>query len=1026
MIKPQPNQRNEHTTRQIPPGAAPASSAAGDAAAMGAAATATTLAALRTYAVALKAAVEGAQDLERQIRASEALPQDDVEGLVQVAARAADAYAALRRRVRALPFRPLPPAEGAEASSSAEAAEAAEAEAAEAEAAAGLGGGAPPGTAAAAAAAGSSSSTSRGGDPVPPPLRKHEAEMDGRLRACRDRLYARLGGQIHAHLRACGWPPPLVGSGAGDGPGPEEGGGDDGQGGAGADGKEGAAAAAAAAAPAPFGPEHAESAARLQRLMVALTALQRADDAEAFERLALVPVLAAPPPGAHHHHHRQGQEGRSAAADAASAAAAADASAAAAADAPILWIARELAAPLAAKLARLFDNAAPAGRLDRPGWLLNTAWRAARDAAPRVAFLQAVVESADLHSRGYHASAELARALRECVKDLLRAQKLPALADAGDRGMWLAMVDGLAGFELRLAPLLGVGPGDAAVGELPAVALRHSTLAVLVERDAWRDAWLGAEAAAASAALDAALYASEAWERAPMLAAEDAPAWRCDQWPPAAAERAASLLGALVARCRLVPTREGQERFARDVIAETLGQAHARVQRMLQQSDMFGPGGGGGNGGGRDGGAGALSASACAAAASLAWLPRVCVCVCFAHYLEGVVADVAAGPLVLALHPGGAEEGAAVALAAAAEADRQRRRRREQQQQQQSSSQGGGGGGEEGAAWGGGAPFVPGQQQQQQQQGARPPLPFVPGGGGGGGTTMGAPPLSPSAAEAAAAYAGPDPATAARAAVAARLLARPLADLTSLRREWVLRIARALSVGFRARAAQYLAPGGAAAQRFAAPGGGGGGGGGAADGNGNGADAGGTANGANNNHSDGDDVDEDDGDGVVSPGLIDGLRWLQGALAALSENLDAACFREAWRGGAAALNRSLFNGVATERRFSPSGAQQLATDVDALLRVFAPYTPRPRAHFRELAEACALLSLPAERAAGVRAAVAAAAAAEDEAAAAAGAEPAEQAAAQAVAVATAALRAAGVNHLDAGLADAVMSLRVAG
>ena len=298
-------------------------------------------------------------------------------------------------------------------------------------------------------------------------------------------------------------------------------------------------------------------------------------------------------------------------------------------------------------------------------------------------------------------------------------------------------------------------------------------------------------------------------------------------------------------------------------------------------------------------------------------------------------------------------------------------------------------------------------------------MPPPPSGGAAG------PAPTSAAAAAAAAAAAPDPATAARATVAARLLARPLAEFTSLRREWVLRVARALSVGFRARAAQYLAPGGAAAQRFAA-GAGGRGAGGGATGGGAAIPSPSSAAAAAASEQQSNDDNDDDGVGIVSPGLIDGLRWLQAALAALSQQLDAQCFRDAWRGAAAALNRSLFNDVATERRFSASGARQLATDVDALLRVFAPYTPRPRAHFRELAEAAALLSLPPERAAGVRAAVAAAAAAEEEAAAAAGAEQAEQAAAQAVAAATAALRAAGVNHLDAGLADAVMSLRVVG
>ena len=39
------------------------------------------------------------------------------------------------------------------------------------------------------------------------------------------------------------------------------------------------------------------------------------------------------------------------------------------------------------------------------------------------------------------------------------------------------------------------------------------------------------------------------------------------------------------------------------------------------------------------------------------------------------------------------------------------------------------------------------------------------------------------------------------------------------------------------------------------------------------------------------------------------------------------------------------------------GAQQLATDTDALVGCFRPYTPRPASHLRELVEASNLLLL---------------------------------------------------------------------
>eukprot|EP00951_Prasinocladus_malaysianus_P015119 scaffold115746_cov25-Prasinocladus_malaysianus.AAC.2 len=60
------------------------------------------------------------------------------------------------------------------------------------------------------------------------------------------------------------------------------------------------------------------------------------------------------------------------------------------------------------------------------------------------------------------------------------------------------------------------------------------------------------------------------------------------------------------------------------------------------------------------------------------------------------------------------------------------------------------------------------------------------------------------------------------------------------------------------------------------------------------------------------------------------------------------------------LFRILYNDVATEAQFSTDGARQFSTDVDAIVAVFRPYTPRPGSHFRELREACTLLLLDEE------------------------------------------------------------------
>ncbi len=53
------------------------------------------------------------------------------------------------------------------------------------------------------------------------------------------------------------------------------------------------------------------------------------------------------------------------------------------------------------------------------------------------------------------------------------------------------------------------------------------------------------------------------------------------------------------------------------------------------------------------------------------------------------------------------------------------------------------------------------------------------------------------------------------------------------------------------------------------------------------------------------------------------------------------------------------------------GASQFQTDVSGLIAVFQPYTARPAAYLRELAEACTLLTLDADQAASIAANLAA-------------------------------------------------------
>ena len=97
--------------------------------------------------------------------------------------------------------------------------------------------------------------------------------------------------------------------------------------------------------------------------------------------------------------------------------------------------------------------------------------------------LQAVVQACDLHY-SYNFSVEFSRALRSTVKQLLRADKLPAVASAQNHSLWLHYMDSLIAFETRMAPLLGLMMGPDA-GQLPAVLLKDSTLSVLGEDPAW-------------------------------------------------------------------------------------------------------------------------------------------------------------------------------------------------------------------------------------------------------------------------------------------------------------------------------------------------------------------------------------------------------------------------------------------------------------------------------------------------------------------------------------------------------------
>lgn len=58
-------------------------------------------------------------------------------------------------------------------------------------------------------------------------------------------------------------------------------------------------------------------------------------------------------------------------------------------------------------------------------------------------------------------------------------------------------------------------------------------------------------------------------------------------------------------------------------------------------------------------------------------------------------------------------------------------------------------------------------------------------------------------------------------------------------------------------------------------------------------------------------------EGEVSARLMPAVTGAAEGLARLAGHLDAVCFREVWRAVAVALNRTLYNDVATEAGFSP-------------------------------------------------------------------------------------------------------------
>eukprot|EP00878_Enallax_costatus_P018800 GHUV01019813.1.p1 GENE.GHUV01019813.1~~GHUV01019813.1.p1 ORF type:complete len:717 (+),score=259.77 GHUV01019813.1:106-2256(+) len=390
---------------------------------------------------------------------------------------------------------------------------------------------------------------------VPEQLRSSlEQRLQQQLQAAEDLLHQSLSRQIHHCLKQCGWPPPVVSAQAGNAKDPGQ----------------------------IFSPQQEHVISMLQRLMLALTRLQLVAQKELIEAVVQPGSTVASP--------------------------------SAICNAPILWMAQELAVPLASQLYEMFgpSNEGSPGALSMPELMLGTVHRIALDNLRRIDFLQGVIQALELHG-SYQIGVEFTRALREAVKQIQRQYKLPEIAGAGKRDVWLAWIDALIVFEgsLGRSGLLGCywDVGDAS--DLPVLLLKGSTLSVLGENPAWMEAWLEAESATAAAQVESILYSEQGWGPGQQLIVEEGrPAWQLDVWPPRAAEDVVALVESLLHRMRYIPQPDAQEGYLAGAVGVVLEQTHGRIKRMLQQADVF-----------RD-------------ITSYSWLPRVCMCICFCHYVE--------------------------------------------------------------------------------------------------------------------------------------------------------------------------------------------------------------------------------------------------------------------------------------------------------------------------------------------------------------------------------------------------------
>ena len=105
----------------------------------------------------------------------------------------------------------------------------------------------------------------------------------------------------------------------------------------------------------------------------------------------------------------------------------------------------------------------------------------------------------------------------------------------------------------------------------------------------------------------------------------------------------------------------------------------------------------------------------------------------------------------------------------------------------------------------------------------------------------------------------------------------------------------------------------------------------------------------------------------LSPYLCDGLANLRAALHAAEDALNAVAFGRFWRALATRLDTYMYDDVICQNRFGRLGGAQMATDVDALVSLFRPFTRAPAAFFKQAKDATTLLTLPNNEARALRA-----------------------------------------------------------